>query len=151
MDEPSGAQPLVATPGKEESEAAFSPDGRWIAYESDEAGRFDVYVKGYPDGPRTVVSPEGGGRPVWNPKTGGEVFYQNGARPSSASPSRTAGVSVQRSVSSNGGAPEDRNWDVAPDGQHFLVAEDVGPQRINVVTNWLEELKAKVKGKTSLR
>ena len=78
MDEPSGAQPLVATPGKEESEAAFSPDGRWIAYESDEAGRFDIYVKGYPDGPRTVVSPEGGGKPVWNPKTGGEVFYQKG-------------------------------------------------------------------------
>ena len=150
MDDSSSAQAVVATPGKEESEAAFSPDGRWIAYESDEAGRPDVYVKGYPDGPRTVVSPDGGGRPIWNPKTGGEIFYQKGTSDFAVTIVNGRRVGPAKQIFER--APSyDRNWDVSPDGQHFLVADDVGPRRINVVTNWLEELKAKVKGKVSSR
>ena len=54
------AHEVLATAANE-SEAAFSPDGHWIAYESNTSdGRADIYVKGYPDGPNNVVSPEGG-------------------------------------------------------------------------------------------
>jgi len=142
MDVPVSARALVATPGDEESEAVFSPDGRWIAYESNEDGRFDVYVKGYPDGPRSLVSPDGGGRPVWNPKTGRELFYQKDKSVFAVTilNGRRVGPAVRvfdRSFS------RERNWDVASDGERFLVAEDVAPLHISVVTNWVAALSTK--------
>jgi Tol biopolymer transport system component len=53
----------------------FSPDGRWLAYGSNDSGRFEVYVQPYPGpGPRLQVSLEGGSSPAWNP-AGGELFF----------------------------------------------------------------------------
>jgi serine/threonine-protein kinase len=128
-----------------EREGAFSPDGRWVAYESNESGRMEVYVKGYPAGPRTKVSLDGGVGPVWNPR-GGELFYQG------ADAVIAVGIVDGRPV----GAPvrlfehiaEFRDWDVTPDGQRFLVVEggdaSASPPQINVVVNWLGELEARV-------
>jgi serine/threonine-protein kinase len=141
LDQPASARPLLDSPAKEE-EAAFSPDGRWIAYESDISGASEVYVQQYPNGTPHVVSLDGGGRPVWS-RTGEEIFYHrstsvfavrvvNGARVGSPAKlfDRPAG--------------RDRNWDTAPDNSRFLVADTLRPGYIEVVTNWFEELKAKV-------
>src|SRR5437867_11494442 len=61
-----------------EGSPKFSPDGRWIAYASNESGRNEIYVQAYPGpGPKVQVSAEGGTDPVWRGK-GGELYYRNG-------------------------------------------------------------------------
>ena len=65
----------VTTTPEEEFYPEFSPDGRWLAYASDKTGRFEVYLRPYPQsGPSTPVSIAGGSDPAWNPK-GGELFF----------------------------------------------------------------------------
>ena len=67
-------QPLVRTEHGE-GWPEFSPDGRWLAYASDDSGRWEVYVKPFPGpGPRTQVSLDGGRDPAWNP-AGRELFF----------------------------------------------------------------------------
>jgi Tol biopolymer transport system component len=136
---------FLSTP-KSEIEAAFSPDGRWVAYQSDASGRWEIYVRAYTgEGPGRQVSIGGGMGPVWNPR-GGELFYQT----------RTALMSVRVENGAALNAPttlfahrksEDarREFDVAPDGDHFLFLEPATARaEINVITNWFEELKARV-------
>jgi Tol biopolymer transport system component len=61
-----------------ENAPAFSPDGDWLAYVSDESGRFEVYVQPYPGpGAKYQISSEGGSEPAWNPN-GKELFYRTG-------------------------------------------------------------------------
>ena len=63
-----------------EGAPVFSPDGHWLAYTSDESGRYEVYVQPYPGpGGKWQISNEGGNELVW-PKNGRELFYRNGAK-----------------------------------------------------------------------
>lgn len=63
-----------------ETGAVFSPDGRYLAYHSDESGRMDVYVRPYPGpGPRWIISPAGGQDPVWR-RNGRELLYRTGTK-----------------------------------------------------------------------
>ena len=72
--------PFLATPAQEML-ATFSPDGRWIAYQSDESGSVEVYVRPYPGpGAKWQVSAGGGGIPVWT-KGGRELLYLAGELP----------------------------------------------------------------------
>ena len=67
--------PFLLTPFDERS-PRFSPDGKWLAYVSDESGRNDVYVQPFPGpGPKWLVSTDGGIDPVWS-KDGRELFYR---------------------------------------------------------------------------
>ena len=69
--------PFLVTPFNERS-PMFSPDGRWLAYVSDESGRDEVYVRSYPEtGKKVPISAEGGTDPVWS-KNGRELFYRSG-------------------------------------------------------------------------
>ena len=71
------AQPFLRT-RFDEAEPKFSPDGRWLAYISDESGRYEIYVQPYPGpGGKWQISTEGGTEPVWNPN-GRELFYRSG-------------------------------------------------------------------------
>ncbi len=71
------AEPLLRTPFNE-SEPAFSADGRWIAYVADETRRNEVFVRPFPlDGMRLQASHDGGEEPVWS-RTGHELFFRNG-------------------------------------------------------------------------
>ncbi len=131
----------------------FSPDGRWIAYASDESGRFEVSVQPFPGpGAKTQISTEGGVEPVWA-RNGRELFYRNGdkmmAVDITTQPSITTGsprllFEGRYEFSGNG----DSGYDVAPDGQRFLMIQPVEPEQpatqINVVLNWFEELKRRV-------
>ena len=83
--------PLIQTPFREDF-PAISPDGRWIAYESNESGQPDVYVRPFPnveDG-KWRVSRDGGGGPVWR-ADGREIFYRNGDAMMAAAVETSAG------------------------------------------------------------
>ncbi|MBZ5699386.1 MAG: serine/threonine-protein kinase [Acidobacteriia bacterium] len=147
------AQPFLRTPFTE-TVPEFSPDGRWLAYVSNESGRFEIYVQPYPGpGGKWQVSTEGGTEPVWNPK-GRELFYRSGdkmmAVDIATQPSFTVGK--PRMLFQGPYLPTPgtlRNYDVSPNGQRFLMLkaseqEQSAPTQINVVLNWFEELKQKV-------
>jgi len=140
--------PVVQTTFQEKG-AQFSPDGKWIAYESNETGRFEVYLRAFPNGGRAVpVSASGGAQVRWR-RDGKELFYI-------ALDGRLTAVPIQ--VNSSGqiepGAPmplfptrlggavqalERQQYVVALDGQRFLmstVPDNISPSPITVVLNW---------------
>jgi eukaryotic-like serine/threonine-protein kinase len=145
-------QPFLQ-PGYEDA-PQFSPDGRWLAYVSNESGRKEIYVQPYPGpGGKWQISTEGGSEPMWNPK-GKELFYRSGdngdkmmAVDISTQPGFVAGKPRQLFEGKYLPDPYARaNYDVSPDGQRFLMlkpSEQLGaaPTQINVVLNWFEELK----------
>jgi Tol biopolymer transport system component/predicted Ser/Thr protein kinase len=147
------AQPFLQT-SFAESVPQFSPDGRWLAYISDESGRFEIYVQPYPGpGGKWQISTEGGTEPVWN-HNGRELFYRSGdkmmAVDIATQPSFAAGkprmLFEGQYVPTPATIP---NYDVSPDGQRFLMLKPIeqaqaAPTQINVVLNWFEELKRRV-------
>ena len=144
------AQPFLRTPFNE-SAPRFSPDGRWLAYVSDESGRFEVYVQPYPGpGGKWQISTEGGTEPAWNPN-GRELFYRTGDKMMAVDIATQPTVTVGKSRMLFAGqyAPTPitfPNYDVSPDGQRFLMLKpteqaQAAPTQINVVLNWFEELK----------
>lgn len=147
------AQLFLQTPAVETA-AQFSPDGRWLAYVSDESGGFEIYVQPYPGpGGKWLISTEGGTEPVWN-RNGRELFYRNGDKMMAVEISTLPGFAAGKPrqlfeghyLLNQFALP---NYDVSPDGQRFLMlkpSEQTGtaPMQINVVLNWFEELKQKV-------
>ena len=156
-DETAARLPLES--GARGMRAAISPDGNWIAYDSDRTGRSEVYVERFPDpGDRQLVSTNGGQQPLWSPD-GRELFYLG---PERLEPDRLMVVPVTTDPGFRAGAAEvvaeapfvslfgRQTYDVAPDGRLVLIkrgTETSGndtPRQINVVLNWFEELKARV-------
>jgi serine/threonine-protein kinase len=132
-----------------ESGARFSPDGRWVAYHSNESGRIEVFVRPFPGpGPKWQISSQGGIRAHWS-QTGRELFYRNG--------DKLMAVEVETRREFRAGqprllfdAPYLSRYDVGLDGGRFLMIKpdpaESGPARVNVVLNWFEEVKRRVPG-----
>jgi Tol biopolymer transport system component len=144
-------QPFVRTPSNETA-PRFSPDGHFIAYASDESGRFEIYVRPFPGpGGKWQISNEGGTEPVWNPR-GRELFYRNGSKMMAVDVTTQGTFSAGKTKMLFEGpyVPTPRSfpdYDVSPDGQRCLMlkpTEQAAPTQINVVLNWFEELKLKV-------
>ena len=150
-------QDLAVTPFDAKA-AALSPDGQWLAYESKETGRNEVYVRPFPDvdAGLLLVSTEGGITPVWG-KRGTELFYVSAAREMMAvaiSPGPPFTVGEQRVLFSIGLEllmPMIENYtlfDVTSDDRRFVLARRVGSGEalgtLVFVENWFEELRAKV-------
>ena len=132
---------------------ALSPDGAWIAYQSNETDQSEVYVERYPDlGNREPVSIGGGRDPVWS-SDGSELFYRSLDRsrmmvvPIDTQPSLTLGIPTvvfEGTYFDSFG----RRYDLAPDGRFLMIkppdaaAEDGAsvPNQIVVVQGWFEEL-----------
>ncbi len=152
-------RPLVTTPGFDEAAIALSPDGNWLAYESNETGRTEVFIRPFPEteSAKTQVSNNGGRAPLWARK-GGELFYINGNR-------EMVAVTVGSGPSLSLGPPrtlfrmrdelyleEAENYtpfDISPDGTRFIMARRVRPTDdrlapMIVVDNWFAELKQKM-------
>jgi serine/threonine-protein kinase len=131
----------------QEWHAALSPDGRWIAYGSAELGKEEVYVRPFPDvdAGRWLVSTNEGIHPKWGPD-GRELFYWSRAG--------MMAVAVKTEPTFVPGTPEvlfdvgeyvnhlGRAWDVAPDGERFLMIKPTATseRKIVVVQNWFDEL-----------
>ena len=140
---------ILTTPFDEQM-AAISPNGRVLAYVSDESGRDEVYIRSFPeDGFKSVVSTKGGTKPRWGP-TGDELFYVQGATLMAASISTSPVAQVQSTAElfrDSVLAREVRTipYDVSADGSRFLLVEPVNtetpPAPIRVVQNWYEEFR----------
>ena len=135
-----------------EWQGQFSPDGKWIAYASNQSGRMEIYVTPFPGpGPKKQISTAGGNVPIWR-RDGKEIFYFSG--------SRFAARMTATEVSTRSGAPEvgathelfgpmklggsGNAYDVSEDGQRFLVAiqeERENPAPLIVYANWQAEAK----------
>jgi len=134
------------------SHGQFSPDGRWVAYASNESGKWEIFVAPFPGpGGNWKVSAAGGSEPRWR-RDGRELFYL-------APDGKLMAVEVKAGATFEAGAATPLfqtrrrvtvsstdmfSYDVAPDGQRFLVAKDVGEltsSPLTVVLNWAEGLK----------
>ena len=147
---------LVQSPFVERN-GIISPDGRWLAYEANDSGQLEIYVRPYPDvnTGHWQVSTGGGTRPLWSPN-GQELFLVSPAgalmrvgveRAASWSATTPTMIIQEGYVTTPGGNPG-RNYDISPDGQRFLMIEQndvpgqaAAPASIIVVQNWGEELK----------
>jgi Tol biopolymer transport system component len=137
--------PYVAGPGLQQ-QAQFSPDGRFVAYGSDQSGTWEIYVQPFPNasGGKWLVS-SGGVEPRWSPD-GTELFYVSGqtlfAVPVRVQPTFSAGAPValfDAAVVPNYTSDSHR-WQVAPDGRRFLLLANAGGPQVpplDVVVNWL--------------
>jgi serine/threonine-protein kinase len=134
----------------------FAPDGRAIAYVSNETGRNEIYLRAFPGpGEKLTVTNEGGNEPQWAP-SGRELFYRNG--------DAMMAVDVATSPTLKAGTPRKlfekhyelsfalyANYSVSPDGQRFLmvkrISEGESPAEIKVALNWFDELNTRVSAK----
>jgi serine/threonine protein kinase/roadblock/LC7 domain-containing protein len=147
--------PKAGTASQFAGAPSFSPDGRWLAYQSRESGRWEIHITAYPSGAgKWLVSTAGGVNPRWR-RDGGELFYLapdgslmavrvSGEKTlQQSSPQRLCAlpVSGERGPGGGGGAP----YDFSPDGQHFVFASAsmsraaAGP--ITIVVNWPAKLR----------
>jgi len=146
------ARITVAAGAYDEYMPALSPDGKWIAYVSEESGRQEVYVRPFPDTDRArwQVSAGGGSSPGWSP-SGRELYYVTALDTLVAAtvvPGTDFRVAARQALFSTGPftlLPFHRAYEVSPDGTSFLFfmrtrASGTEANRLNVVLNWFEEL-----------
>lgn len=141
--------PYLQTPAGERY-GAFSPDGRWIAYQSDESGQLEVYVQSFPPGAgKFQVSAGGGISPRWR-ADGRELYFKSDdsltAVKIQTSPRFEAGVPQKLFSAVPASTSRARGYDVSPDGSRFLVAMPSTSERdvplVTVIVNWQAGLKA---------
>ena len=146
---------LEAASGEAHGDARVSPDGRWIAYASNESGRYEVYVRPFPAlSAKVPISNVGGENPHWT-GNGRELIYRDPVK------GQLMAVEVQTTPEFRAGRPRPLfaleptgagtnfglhgGWDVTPDGKRFLVINAPGSAetgvRLQAVVNWFEELR----------
>ena len=151
-------RPVIHTAANEMT-PEFSPDGRWLAYVSNESGRNEVYVQPYPGpGERTQISTKGGEQPVWS-ANGREMFYVQGGTYSGGGVTTLMSVKIATAPAFRAGTPEavfesadlqspwGRSYDVAKDGRFLLAVRKerethLAPAQMILVQHWFEEAEA---------
>ena len=143
-------EPLLAGPFIERA-PTFSPDGRWLAYVSNESGRPEIYVRPFPGLDRRWQISTGGGRwPRWARATG-ELFYREGQKMMVVDVRTSPDFSASRPRMLFEKAAMLNEFDVTADGQRFVMIDTSNnptPTQIEVIVNWFEELKRKVPAKS---
>jgi hypothetical protein len=150
----------MTDPGSWQTAPALSPDGRWLAYASDETERSEIYVRSFPDltASKQQVSPAGGMMPVWG-RTGRELFFLNFAREMVAVEVPLDGdfqAAAQTTLFTLDPTLEVRQrdlyalYDVDTDDQRFLMLQDVRgshSRQVMAAFNWLDEVKRAQEGR----
>ena len=135
-----------------DANAEVSPDDRWLAYDSDESGQFEIYVRPFPDAARArwQVSVGGGRQPLWS-RDGRELFYRDFSGALLSVPvvlAPTFGAGAPRKILDDAGYAGDgrflsgRTYDISRDGRHFLMLKylpSASPSLVFVL-NWTAEL-----------
>jgi len=144
--------PIAASSTAIETMPRVSPDGRWIAFTTDESGRNEIVVQPFPGpGGRVQVSANGGTEPVWS-RDGRRLFYRGDGRLMAA----TTRPGARFEVASRDTVLADRyvfagnphaNYDVMPDGKHFVFLEGESTGDMIVVTNWESVMRARMGAK----
>jgi eukaryotic-like serine/threonine-protein kinase len=164
LDETRRVTPLVQSPFRERN-GMISPDGRWLAYEANDSGRFEIYVRPYPDvnSGHWQVSTGGGTRALWT-RSGQELLYASptgalmrvGVERGSSWAATTPTMLVKEGYETipSATAATGRGYDISSDGQRFLMIKDGGGSEqtatrpeVILVQHWTEELKRLVRTK----
>jgi eukaryotic-like serine/threonine-protein kinase len=156
-------RPLLAEPF-DELNAEVSPNGQWLAYESNESGRNEIYLRPFPnvnDAGRQLVSTNGGTQPLWA-RNGQELFYESmgtlmrvpvkmGSTLERGTPEKVFEVFDAKYLVRPPSGVLGRMYDVSADGQRFLMIKEISAAderpaspRIILVQHWFEELKRRV-------
>jgi Tol biopolymer transport system component len=156
QETPAGAEPKPRTVLSNALTPQLSPDGRWLAYASAQAGIQQVYVQPFPSlTGKWQISTDGGHSPRWA-QSGRELFYRNG--------DKMMAVDIETKAGFRAGTPKvlfegiyaaspaplqpGMGYDVSPDGKRFLMikpaSEPNAAQQLEVVQNWFEELRRRV-------
>ncbi|MEQ1760453.1 MAG: protein kinase [Vicinamibacterales bacterium] len=152
MGLPRQVRPVVTGPASELS-ADISPNGRWLAFDSNETGQYEIYVRPYPDAARQrwTISSTGGRQPVWSPD-GRELFYRDFTGAVFAVPVTTEGPSLApgkavklfegTGFTGGGSSGSSQTYDISPDGRRFVMIKVPGPSQpaLTVMVNWFSEL-----------
>ncbi len=125
-------------------EGAVSPDHRWIAYASDESGKFDVYIDAFPTPrARVRVTTAGGTEPRWR-RDGKEIYFRRGSEIHAVALAFGAGgITATTTTRLFDAATDIRAYDAAADGQRFLLnvpAASAAPRPATIVINWLSRI-----------
>jgi hypothetical protein len=149
---PLGGDPKTATPQTfldnrfTRAEFQFSPDGKWVAYQSNESGSNEVYVSPFPGpGGKSQVSTDGGTQPRWN-RNGRELFFRSGAKMMT--------VDTEFAPAFRAGTPKmlfekvSSDYDVHPDGKRFLMLKPAAAatdnSELHIILNWFDDLRKRV-------
>jgi hypothetical protein len=141
-------RPLLRAPFNQ-GQARLSPNGRWLAYCTDESGRNEVYVRPFPGpGGRWPISTNGGDFPVWG-RNGRELFYQEGNWMMTVTVTTDGAFTATKPkfLFEAKRLPEGPAYDVTPDGDFLMIEpgeSDKPPTQINVVINWLQEVRPRI-------
>jgi eukaryotic-like serine/threonine-protein kinase len=138
---------IVEQPNASTRLPAISPDGRWIAYASNESGRVEVYVRAMQGSGRWQASIAGGTQPVWS-RDGKTLYYRTDSHIVAASVSATNAFTIteRRDVFDDRFAKENTiNFDIMPDNKRFAVVIPVDQgMQIRLVVNWMDEVRGRV-------
>jgi len=142
----------------DESQPRISPDGAWLAYQSNDTGRLEVYLEAFPGGGRrTKVSLNGGHQPLWRRADGALLYREEGRLMSVHVTSRDGAPVVDKPVFvaeetfAGGTTFGTASYAVSPDGRYFYFLRETvppaAPARVRVALGWIEEFKARLKGR----
>jgi eukaryotic-like serine/threonine-protein kinase len=143
VDRATGTHSVLLGGTYDETGLSLSPGGQWLAWASNESGRYEIYVRALAGGPRVQVSTGGGREAVWNPR-GGELFYRvQGAESGSlvaaklsTTPLRVISRETLFAVQDYEEADPHANYDVSPDGSRFVFIRQLMPNEIRVIRDW---------------
>ena len=143
--DPESAVPLLEGPD-DELAPEVSTDGKWMVYVSDYSGRDEIYVTSFPEaGARVQISTKGGNSPTWAPDNS-TIYYFEGRQLMAVSVETEPRLRVTgREVLFEGNYVQyrwSRQYDIHPDGDHFILVKNPARGNVEIVTNWFDELRS---------